>query len=273
MNLKLSLEVKDPMKFGWFFCCAVLVGMASVGSARGQEPAALRSSMQILVVTTQDWNAVDGVLQAYERPVAGKKWKTVGEPIAVVVGENGLGWGVGLASASDERSRTASDPVKHEGDGKSPAGIFRLSNSFGYAAEKQAGWKMPYVSLTPSVECVDDVSSKFYNRVLDRATVTPDWHSSEHMLRPDVLYRWGVVADHNADPATPGVGSCIFIHIWSGPGQGTTGCTAMTQEHLEGVLAWLDPAKNPLLVQLPKAQYKKLKRQWKLPALPRGEAR
>ena len=41
----------------------------------------------------------------------------------------------------------------------------------------------------------------------------------------------------------------------------------MTQEHLEGVIAWLDPARSPLLVQLPRAQYKKLRRQWKLPAL------
>jgi D-alanyl-D-alanine dipeptidase len=261
------------MKVGWYFCCAVLMGMVSVGSMRGAEPAALHSSMQILVVTTQDWNAVDGVLQAYERPGTHKKWKAVGEPIPIVVGKNGLGWGVGLASASDEKSRKAGDPVKHEGDGKSPAGVFRLSTSFGYATERQAGWKMPYVSLTPSVECVDDASSKFYNRVLDRATVTPDWNSSEHMLRPDALYRWGLVADHNADPATPGVGSCIFMHIWMGPGQGTTGCTAMTQEHLEGVLAWLDPVKSPLLVQLPQAQYKKLKRHWKLPGLPRNEAR
>jgi D-alanyl-D-alanine dipeptidase len=261
------------MKIRWYFCCAVLMSLVSVGSVRGEEPAALHSSMQILVVTTQDWNAVDGVLQAYERPRAHKKWKAVGGPIAVVVGKNGLGWGVGLASISDEKSRTANDPVKHEGDGKSPAGVFRLSTSFGYAAEKQAGWKMPFVSLTPSVECVDDASSKFYNRVLDRATVEPDWNSSEHMLRPDELYRWGLVVDHNTDPTTPGTGSCIFLHIWTGPGQGTTGCTAMTQEHLEGALAWLDPAKSPLLVQLPRAEYKKLRRQWKLPELPQSEVR
>ncbi|MGA2834211.1 MAG: hypothetical protein ABSE55_14170 [Terracidiphilus sp.] len=261
------------MKIRWYFCCAVLMSLVSVGSVRGEEPAALHSSIQILVVTTQDWNAVDGVLQAYERPRAHKKWKAVGGPIAVVVGKNGLGWGVGLASISDEKSRTANDPVKHEGDGKSPAGVFRLSTSFGYAAEKQAGWKMPFVSLTPSVECVDDASSKFYNRVLDRATVEPDWNSSEHMLRPDELYRWGLVVDHNTDPTTPGTGSCIFLHIWTGPGQGTTGCTAMTQEHLEGALAWLDPAKSPLLVQLPRAEYKKLRRQWKLPELPQSEVR
>ncbi|MFY9854605.1 MAG: L,D-transpeptidase family protein, partial [Terracidiphilus sp.] len=268
-----SSGIEDSMKAEWILCCTVLMGVVSVGSLRGEEPAALHASAQILVVKTQDWNAVDGVLQAYERPRAHKRWKAVGGPIPVVVGENGLGWGVGLVSGSDEKFRRASDPVKHEGDGKSPAGIFRLSTSFGYAAEKQAGWKMPYVHLTPSVECVDDANSKFYNRVLDRAKVTPDWNSSEHMLRSDELYKWGLVADHNADPATPGVGSCIFVHIWMGPGQGTTGCTAMTEEHLEGVLAWLDPAKNPLLVQLPRGEYQKLRRHWKLPALPRGEAR
>jgi D-alanyl-D-alanine dipeptidase len=129
---------------------------------------------------------------------------------------------------------------------------------------------MPYLSLTPSVECVDDARSKFYTRVLDRASVVPDWNSSEQMLRPDGEYRWGVVVDHNTDPVTAGAGSCIFLHIWLGPGVGTTGCTAMSQEQLEGLLARLDPARRPLLVQLPRPEYKKLRRHWKLPSLPRN---
>jgi D-alanyl-D-alanine dipeptidase len=232
--------------------------------AHGKQPAALRASTQILVVTTQDWSGVDGTLQAYERPQARKRWKAVGDPIPVVVGKNGLGWGAGVAT--DAGLRGAGDPVKKEGDGKSPAGIFRLSTAFGYAAQEPPGWKMPYLNLTPSVECVDDAHSKFYNRVLDRAAVAPDWNSSEQMLRDDGEYRWGVVVDHNAYPVTAGEGSCIFLHIWLGPGVGTSGCTAMAQEQLEGVLARLDPARNPLLVQLPRSQYKKLRRQWKLPA-------
>jgi hypothetical protein len=40
----------------------------------------------------------------------------------------------------------------------------------------------------------------------------------------------------------------------------------MVQEQLEGLLARLDPARRPLLVQLPRPEYKKLKRRWKLPA-------
>jgi D-alanyl-D-alanine dipeptidase len=255
------------MKIGWISGCIVALCAASLASAQGKQSAALRESTQILVVTTQDWNGVDGTLQAYERPEARKKWKAVGSPIPVVVGKNGLGWGAGVAQ--DDGRRAASDPVKKEGDGKSPAGIFRISTAFGYAAQGPAAWKMPYLFLSPSVECVDDVCSKFYNRVLDRATVAPDWSSSEQMLRPDEQYRWGLVVDYNAEPVTAGGGSCIFMHIWLGPGVGTTGCTAMAQEQLQGVLARLDLARRPLLVQLPRPQYKKLRRHWKLPALPR----
>jgi len=112
---------------------------------------------------------------------------------------------------------------------------------------------------------VDDTSSKYYNRLLDRSAVSPDWNSSEKMLRPDGLYRWGIFVAHNATPPQPGGGSCIFMHIWMGPDVGTSGCTAMAQPQLESVLAWLDPALNPLLVQLPAPEYKKLRRRWKLP--------
>ncbi|MGA3160418.1 MAG: L,D-transpeptidase family protein [Terracidiphilus sp.] len=255
------------MKIRWISGCVVALCAASLALAEGREPDALRASTQILIVTTQDWNGADGRLQVYERPRVGKRWKAAGDAIPVVVGKNGLGWGAGVAT--DAARREAADPIKKEGDGKSPAGVFRLSTVFGYAAQEPAAWKMPYLNLSPSVECVDDASSKFYNRVLERATVAPDWSSSEQMLRPDGEYRWGVVVEHNAEPVTPGVGSCIFLHIWLGPGVGTTGCTAMAQEQLEALLARLDPARTPLLVQLPRPQYKKLRRQWKLPGLPR----
>ena len=236
--------------------------------ARSAKQDAVAPSTQILVVTTSDWNAVSGSLQRYERTQSSKGWKKVGNPITVVVGKTGLAWGAGLAPSNDASVRGSSDPAKKEGDGKAPAGIFRLGAAFGYAAQAQAGWRMPYISLTPSVECVDDTASKSYNRIVDNKTTTPDWNSSEHMLRQDELYRWGLVVDHNADPVTPGSGSCIFMHIWRGPGRGTVGCTAMPQDQLEAVLAWLDPAKKPSLVQMPRPQYERLKKRWKLPTLP-----
>lgn len=256
------------MKVRWVFGCITTLCAASLASAQGREPAALRSSTQILVVTTQDWSGVEGTLQPYERAQARKRWKAAGSPIPVVAGKNGLGWDAGAAPAGDAGPRRALDPIKHEGDNRAPAGLFRLGTAFGYAAQPQAGWKMHYLGLTPSMECVDDPASKFYNRVLDRAAVSPDWKSSEKMLLANGQYQWGIVIDYNTEPVTPGAGSCIFMHLWLGPGQGTEGCTAMEREQLEGLLAWLDPARKPVLVQLPRAQYQKLRKRWKLPKLP-----
>ncbi|PYV60155.1 MAG: hypothetical protein DMG98_03275 [Acidobacteria bacterium] len=250
-----------------FFTCMVASCFVSAASARSPKQDALGPSTQILVVTTSDWNGVEGVLQRYERSQKKKKWRAVGAQIQVVVGKNGLGWGVGLPPTNDAALRKVQDPVKKEGDGKAPAGIFHLSTAFGYAAQQPAGWRMPYLNLTQSVECVDDTESKSYNRVVDNTKISPDWNSSEHMLRSDELYRSGLVVDHNSDPVTLGSGSCIFMHIWRGPGRGTVGCTAMPEEQIESVLAWLDPAKKPLLVQLPLPQYKQLRKRWKLPAL------
>ena len=238
-----------------------------LGSA---QTSALKLSTELIVVTTSDWNAVDGTLQRYQRPNPKKKWAPVGESVNIVVGNKGLGWGSGILPAE---VNGPSDPVKKEGDGKAPAGIFELSRAFGYAAQEQPGWKMPYVSLTPSVECVHDISSNFYNRVLARESVSPDWNSSEHMLRSDELYRWGIIVEHNSHPPQAGGGSCIFMHIWRGPGQGTVGCTAMPREQLESILGWLDPTNTPLLVQLPLPVYQSHRKKWKLPALPRSSNR
>jgi D-alanyl-D-alanine dipeptidase len=250
---------------------AVCVGLVTVQAA-ARQPAALAASTEIIVVTTSDWTAVEGTLWRYERRSPRQKWVQAGAPFTVVVGKSGLGWGSGAVSLDatfrDANARVASGPVKKEGDGKAPAGVFALSRAFGYAPQELPGSKMPYEPLTTAVECVDDSNSKFYNRVLDRGTVAPDWTSSEHMLRSDELYRWGVVVDHNSNPARPGAGSCIFLHIWRGPGQGTVGCTAMPQEQLESVLGWLDPARRPLLVQMPELQYRNLQKKLGLPALP-----
>jgi len=257
------------MKIHLISSCLFLLNVVSVAVAREPQSPALSSSLQMVVVTTQDWRAVDGVLLRFERAQADKRWKLVGSPIPVAVGRSGMGWGVGVLPTEAPGARSPLDPVKKEGDGRSPAGVFRLGTAFGYAAQALPEWKMPYLRLTPSVECVDDSASQFYNRVLDRASVSPDWHSSEQMLRSDEAYRWGVVVDHNASAPASGGGSCIFLHIWYGRGQGTSGCTAMPGEQLESVLAWLDPAKQPILVQFPSAQYQEQRKHLHWPKLPK----
>jgi L,D-peptidoglycan transpeptidase YkuD (ErfK/YbiS/YcfS/YnhG family) len=269
---RLHLFLMKPASI--LLCLLLVVGWCASGSTQAgsfqSDP--LAHSTQTIVVTTSNWNAVEGQLQRYERATTHEKWRPVGEPISIVVGKNGLGWGIGVVAADGSNFRVTSDPVMREGDGKSPAGVFALGSAFGYASHPLQGLKMPYLNLTPSIECVDDPSSKYYNRIMDRSVGAPDWNSSEHMRNAGESYRWGIVVDHNgivtvdnANPPEPGGGSCIFLHIWHSHDQGTAGCTAMPQTELETLLTWLDPARKPLLVQLPEPTYQRLINRWMLP--------
>jgi D-alanyl-D-alanine dipeptidase len=160
----------------------------------------------------------------------------VGTAIPIVVGRNGL----------------AAEGQKREGDGKSPSGVFPLGTAFGFAAA--ADLAVPYRQLRDATECVDDSASRYYNEVVDRDNIpTVDWSSSEKMRQVD-QYRWGMVVNYNTPPER-NRGSCIFLHIWSGPSSTTAGCTAMKQEDLETLLKWLDVAANPRLVQYVRDQY------------------
>lgn len=229
---------------------------------------ALDDARQVAIVIVSDWNSVDGLLQRFQRHGTRDAWMAVGKSIPIVVGKNGLAWGKGLINAQ-RLGADPNDPVKREGDGKAPAGVFSLDASFGYASRRPAGSRMPYLRLTSSMECVDDMKSSYYNRIVDRWQIqSPDWSSSERMLRHDGIYRWGVYVEHNARPVKPGAGSCIFLHVWRAAGQGTAGCTAMPKGDVELLLTWLDPAKSPRLVQLPRPLYERVRKRLALPSIP-----
>ncbi len=229
--------------------------------ARGGGAATLGRSRQLVVVTTRDWDAVGGTLRRFERGGARGSWAQVGADVPVVVGRTGLAWGVGLVAAGGRDG-----PRKREGDGKAPAGVFRLGPAFGFADRAEASWlRVGYRPLTPSTECVDDAASRRYNLIVERGALKDvDWNSSERM-REIEGYRWGLVVAHNAAPPAAGLGSCIVLHVWAGPDKGTAGCTALEQPSLEALLRWLDPLKQPLLVQLPEGEYARLRRSWNLP--------
>jgi D-alanyl-D-alanine dipeptidase len=253
------------MKSIVLFCC-LLAALPSSVSAQTHSPSALAHSTQLIVVTTSGWDDVNGRLQRYQRAGAGDAWSAVGEPFAIVVGKNGMGWGAGAVPMTAAAS--TGDPQKHEGDRKAPAGIFPLGTTFGYASGKPDGWKMPYLALTSSTDCVDDSHSRVYNRIVDRSDASVDWNSAEHMRDAGEAYRWGIEVEQNASPARPEGGSCVFVHIWGGPGVGTTGCTAMPAERIQAILAWLDPAAKPLLVQMPVQRYQKIEKVFHLPPPP-----
>ena len=221
-------------------------------------------SLQAVVVTTKDWAATSGMAQIFERKNTKSKWKSVGEAFAVVIGKNGMAWGAGL---NDLPSDTGKLLLKTEGDGKSPAGIFPLISAFG-TSEKAEFIKFPYTKLQEFTECVDDAKSIHYNKIVNRMQVGNfDWESSEKMLEIGTEYDLGVFVAHNSNPISNGGGSCIFLHIWKDANEATQGCTAMARENIETVLRFLNPSKNPVLIQLPQDSYKQFQKVWKLPNL------
>jgi D-alanyl-D-alanine dipeptidase len=202
---------------------------------------------QIILVTTPDWESCQGTLYQFERH--SEKWVLKKPSFAVVVGENGMAWGLGLHT-------NKSGPIKKEGDGKSPAGIFTLGSAFGFHSPET---KMEYLCLHSGIEAVDDPSSRYYNQIVNREeTQDIDWTSSEKMGEIAV-YELGLVVNHNSKIPQPGAGSAIFMHLWEDESTGTAGCTAMSHQNLSELLSWLDPKKNPLLIQIPQICLEDLK--------------
>lgn len=191
-------------------------------------------------------------------------WRPVGDAVAVTIGKNGLAWGRGLSGEPP-----VGGPVKVEGDGRSPAGVFSFSTAFAYQPEDL--WKptkMPMHRVTAATICVESINSVSYNRILDETPETvKDYEAPDRMLRPDGLYRYGLMVNHNAPDTKPGGGSCIFMHLWRRPGAPTVGCTAMNESSMQALLAWLDAGKHPVLVQLPRAELARLAPAWGAPEL------
>jgi len=194
---------------------------------------------QMIVVTTKSWNDNYGKLQRYE--YSKQRWHKVGDTIDIKLGRNGLGWGIGLHQTPKNATY-----IKHEGDGRSPAGIFELKQAFGY---EPYDISYPYKVYKRTDHCVDDIHSKYYNKIVDSTKVDIDYKSKEYMKFAKDYYSYGITVNHNhfdEDGAIAGRGSCIFIHIKDIP---TAGCTVMNKAQIQEILKWLDKDKNPILVQ------------------------
>ena len=246
----------------WFFLVVVSCCISVNAQVKKPQPPAVKipfaESLQAVVVTTKNWEATTGQARLFDRTSQTAKWKANGESFPVVVGRTGLAW------AQDSAPEKATQ-FKKEGDGKSPAGTFPLTYVFGTSVKPEQ-LSFPYTRLESQTECVDDVNSNHYNKIVGRMQVGAfDWKSSEKMLEVGAPYELGVFVAYNSYPVVRGNGSCIFLHIWKDSATPTSGCTAMGVRNLERIIAWLDPAKNPYLVQLTEDEHKNLRKSWNLP--------
>jgi len=241
------------------------ISTSAFAQKKKPEPPVLKTtfanSLQAVVVIADDWSSTKGTAQLVERTKAGSDLKPVGDPFPVMLGRSGLAWGEG------DFPKLNASKIKVEGDGNAPAGMFPLTSAFGTAV-KPTAVEMPYTRLGEYTECVDDTNSSFYNRIVDRMQVGNfDWKSSEKMLAVGDPYGLGVFVAYNSFPVIKGKGSCIFMHVWKTPETPTEGCTAMERRNVERIVAWLQPSKNPYLIQFTRAEYEAQRKAWKLPKL------
>ncbi|MGE5313551.1 MAG: L,D-transpeptidase family protein [Acidobacteriota bacterium] len=237
-----------------FFCAAT--AWAQLGDSR-----------QLIFSIGPEWNSKQGTMMLMEEVEPGH-WELAAPSWRVVYGDSGMAWGLGLHPAP--KSDTL---FKHEGDRRSPAGIFELGTFCGYDSAAPAGVRYPYVQSVKTTRWVDDPQSPYYNTMIDEKKVPKklkgkvQWRSAERMKFDGIDYKYVIFVKHNPD-RIPGKGSAIFLHLNSPQRTPTAGCTAMDEANMLTLLRWLDPAKKPLLVQLPLSELGTYTKPWGLPYLP-----
>lgn len=143
------------------------------------------------------------------------------KPFLAVIGKNGL-------VSSDD---------KKEGDFKTPAGLYPIGEAFG---TKRLALNMDYRFITKEDKFVDDLESPEYNSWVVGKTSAKSYE--EMLIEP---YKLGAVVNYNMNPAIPGKGSAIFLHLWRNANKGTAGCVATDRAHLLATLKWLNKEMSP----------------------------
>jgi len=239
------------------FFCIYLFPLLSLGS-----PSPIPSQTKaLLLAITAEWGSTDTELQLYRRKKNEEFWTPFESPKSVHLGRHGLAWGRGLHAAQEGIQ-------KREGDRKSPSGAFLLGSIlYGYADRLSfPGWR--YHCVTERDLWIEDPSSLNYNRhlILSPKEAFPANHLYDQMRQEDPAHALKLFIRHNAPPDTQrGAGSAVFFHLTRGSNSTTTGCTSMKEEDFTSLLNAFSPADQPVYVLLPRSEYDRLRKEWKLP--------
>ncbi|MGH8888434.1 MAG: L,D-transpeptidase family protein [Acidothermaceae bacterium] len=157
---------------------------------------------------------------------------------------DGAGWHAVFPAMAAHIGKAGFSSTKHEGDLKTPTGIYGFGTMFGQRANP--GVQFAYRQADSASVWVDDVNSVYYNTWQENAAL-----NGEHLASSGyaIAYAYAVDIAYNASPVVAGKGSAIFLHVSTGGG--TAGCVSIAQSNLLQVLRWLDPAMHPVIVMGP----------------------
>lgn len=147
-----------------------------------------------------------------------------------------------IGSLSGHIGKNGISSSKKEGDGYTPAGLFKLGHAFGIREKPET--KMTYRKVTKDSFWVDDPASRFYNMWIEGRQYA-DWSSAERLSDYPREYAYAVIIEYNTAERLPGRGSAVFLHCGNSP---TSGCIAVPEQALLKILKWLDPGKSPVIL-------------------------
>lgn len=127
---------------------------------------------------------------------------------------------------------------KQEGDGASPIGAWKTRRLF-YRSDRvlKPLTQLPIIEITPEMGWCDAPDHSAYNTLV----TLPFEASHEKMWRDDHVYDVVVELGYNDDPAIPGAGSAIFMHVARPDFKPTEGCVALNLPDLLTVVEQLSP--------------------------------
>lgn len=138
--------------------------------------------------------------------------------------------------------RSGIAPDKREGDGRTPAGRWRI---LGLLYRPDHGprpvTRLPARPLKRSDGWCDDPRDRRYNRPVTLPLGGSRAISHERMWRDDALYDLVLVLDHNQRPRMARRGSAVFIHLARPGFAATEGCVALRRGDFRRLLARLRP--------------------------------
>ncbi|MEM6945411.1 MAG: L,D-transpeptidase family protein [Pseudomonadota bacterium] len=138
--------------------------------------------------------------------------------------------------------------AKREGDGATPAGVWRLTTLYWRPDRvSRPATCLPGVPLLHPTGWAEDPRDPAYNTEISHPHPFP----ADRMRRGDGLYDLCVATDHNTDPIVPGMGSAIFVHCWRRPRHPTAGCIAVHPADLRWILRRWTPFSR-LVIPFPK---------------------
>ena len=135
---------------------------------------------------------------------------------------------------------------KHEGDGATPTGRYRLVRLW-FRPDRMPRPRtlLPARAITAADGWCEDPADRRYNRPIRMGLGDP----GDRLERHDALYDLVIELDHNQRPRVAGRGSAVFIHV-ARPGMTpTAGCVSMPAPALRRLLARLGPTTTITIVR------------------------